>query len=256
MPYYPDIEFSIKLANVIGDHPLKDFTKMQVFLYSISWLLIPVAPFLTIMKLCNENEITVEALIGVSCNITVYLHGMVRCSVLFFGRRQMKSLIETTKHFWTLENYDIIVRKTRKETIIYTSIIFSFTLSGCVKRHLNLSETGLYFPPWAPKHLVVLVQDIATEWELLGFIASDILFRTLIIQLTMQLKLLNRRLLKLYDFDEHDEQMIQNEFRVCVEHYVMLIRCAEGINKLYSKLFMVAFASLTFSCTVSLYMVM
>ncbi|VEN55162.1 unnamed protein product [Callosobruchus maculatus] len=256
MPYYPDIEFCIKLANVIGYHPLKGFTKVQVFLYSISWMLLPVAPFLTITKLCKGNEITVEALVGVSCNITVYLHGLFRNSVLFFGRKQMKSLIETTKQFWPLENYDVIVRKTRKETLTYTWMIFSFTLSDCVKRHFNLPATGLYFPQWAPKHIWVLVQDIATEWELLGFIASDILFRTLIIQLTMQLKLLNQKLLKLYDSDEHDEQMIQNKLRECIEHYVILIRCAEGINKFFSSFLMVAFSCDTFSCTVNLYIIM
>ncbi|VEN49768.1 unnamed protein product, partial [Callosobruchus maculatus] len=136
----------------------------------------------------------------------------------------MKSLIEITKHFWAMENYDIIVRKTRKGRITYTWIIFSFILSGCVKRHLNVRETGLYFPQWAPKHIWVLVQDIAAEWGLLGFISSDILFRTLLIQLTVQLKMLNRNLLKLYDFEEDDEKMVQNKFRECVEHYVILIR--------------------------------
>nr|CAI5825863.1 unnamed protein product [Callosobruchus analis] len=168
----------------------------------------------------------------------------------------MKSLIEITKHFWAMENYDIIVRKTRKGRITYTWIIFSFILSGCVKRHLNVRETGLYFPAWAPKHVWVLVQDIAAEWGLLGFISSDILFRTLLIQLTVQLKMLNGRLLKLYDFEEGDAKTVQIKFREYVNHYVVLIRCAEGINKLYSKIFIVTITCDIFSCTVSLYMIM
>nr|CAH7743937.1 unnamed protein product [Callosobruchus chinensis] len=247
MPYYPDIEFCIKLADLIGYHPFKGFTKMQVFRYSISWMLLPFAPILTITKLCNENEITVKKFIGVSINITMYLHALFRNSVLFFSRRQMKSLIEITKHFWAMEDYDIIVRKTRKGRITYTWIIFSFILSGCVKRHLNVRETGLYFPQWAPKHIWVLVQDIAAEWGLLGFISSDILFRTLLIQLTVQLKMLNRRLSNLYDFEEHDDRMVQNKFREYVEHYVILIRSQdsrlviEGALHIITVLYMISF---------------
>ncbi|VEN47684.1 unnamed protein product [Callosobruchus maculatus] len=167
----------------------------------------------------------------------------------------MKSLIETTKHFWALEDYDIVVRRTRRGRILHTFFMCSFIMSGSVKRHLNPQATGLYFPQWAPKHLLMLVQDIATQWEILGFISSDILFRTLIIQLTLQLKMISQRLLKLYS-DEHDEKMIQNKLRECIEHYVVLIRYAEDINKLYSKIFVVSFSCLTFSCTVSLYMIM
>nr|CAI5825860.1 unnamed protein product [Callosobruchus analis] len=207
---------------------------MQVFRYSISWILLLFPPTLTIMKLCNEDDISVKGLIGVSTNITMYIHGLIRTSVLFFGRRQMKYLIETTKQFWAMEDYEAIVRRTRKERITYTWITVSFVLVGCLKRHLNVRETGLYFPQWAPKH----VQDLAQEWGLLSFISYDILFRTLLIQITIQLKMLNGRLLTLYDLKANDANITHAKFTEIVEHYVILIRCADGINKLFSKVFL------------------
>ncbi|VEN49767.1 unnamed protein product, partial [Callosobruchus maculatus] len=225
MPYYPDIEFCIKLADYIGYHPFKGYTLVQVLRYGISWALLTFPPILTIVKLSQDNEKkSVLKIIGVSLNITMYLHGLFRNSVLFFGRKEMKAVIEATKNFWDLENYDVIVRKTKRERQTYTFIIFLFILTGCVKRHLNVRATGLYFPPWAPKHLLVLIQDMASEWDLLTFIASDIFFRTLVIQMNMQLRMLNDRLLKVYDVDEDDEKMIQQKLKECVEHYVVLIR--------------------------------
>ncbi|CAH1967843.1 unnamed protein product [Acanthoscelides obtectus] len=200
-------------------------------------------------------------------------YALVRTSVLFFGRKQMRALIETTKQFWGMENYEAIVKRTRKGRITYIWITFSFVLSGCLKRHLNLSQTGLYYPRFFSKHVWVLISDlsnpeisdksnlskqihdIAEEWGLLGFISYDILVRTLLIQITVQLEMLNKKLLVLYDSKE-PESIIRNKLRECVEHYCLLMWFADGVNKLFSKAFLVTFASDIFSCTVSLYMIM
>ncbi|CAH1967844.1 unnamed protein product [Acanthoscelides obtectus] len=195
-------------------------------------------------------------------------YALVRTSVLFFGRKQMRALIETTKQFWGMENYEAIVKRTRKGRITYIWITFSFVLSGCLKRHLNLSQTGLYYPRFFSKHVWVLISDlsnpeisdksnlskqihdIAEEWGLLGFISYDILVRTLLIQITVQLEMLNKKLLVLYDSKE-PESIIRNKLRECVEHYCLLMWFADGVNKLFSKAFLVTFASDIFSCTIS-----
>ncbi|VEN64676.1 unnamed protein product [Callosobruchus maculatus] len=257
MPYHPEIEFCLKLQRVIIHDPRKGRIFSQWISFIIFDVLQIVVPGLTLISLIRANHVTVTGLIKIILNFTLFGHQMFRQATLFLNQRKLVYLLETTKKFWPMEDYEGETKKLKRNSNIYLCLASFYVTAANAKRHLRGNMSGLYIPQWMPRQAMFTIADICQLVGSISFVSYDIMVKTFIVLVTKDMELLNRKLLKFHDHQIYgDGRNSQLQLKECVDRYNLLREFCTVMNDVYARCMVVTFFSTTFACTVCLYMIM
>ncbi|VEN54755.1 unnamed protein product [Callosobruchus maculatus] len=260
MPYYPDIEWSIQVCSILGSSPATNFTKMQVFRFLLTTCLLLGMPFLTFWNFLKKGATLLE-FVEVMSNFTTFTHSLVKTTVMFFNRKKIKKLFDITKdEFWPLPDYEKTARYTRIGRNFFFGLSFGFSACAVAKLYIyGESKAGLYRPDWCPQQLFFALVDMMYIYMTLGINACDITFRTILILIIAQFKMLNEEVLTMFD-PKKDVKLSRKDFKKrfkrCVDHYSLMLDFSKGVCEAFDKAFIVMIGASMLSTCASLYIIM
>ncbi|VEN59361.1 unnamed protein product [Callosobruchus maculatus] len=205
--YYPDLEWFLILANLLGVHPEKKG--------------------LTVVMLSRMDHVDITDVLRCLSNFTVFIHSMFKLSTLYFKRSQVLHLFEQTRYrFWNIKGYDQMVKSTKWIRNMHASFFIIYTVTTMIKPHMKGGRSlsfRIYTPEWVPRMAVLLYEDFAVVVGISSLVAFDLLVRTFLVLAEAQFKMLNQEFLLLYDRHEFDQGLLYQRIRKCVQHHSFLI---------------------------------
>nr|CAI5823762.1 unnamed protein product [Callosobruchus analis] len=132
-------------------------------------------PMEEVIKFCLAAEKSEEqsASMGM-CNDVARLF---RQATLFFNHRKILYLLEATKKFWPMENYEEVTKTLKRNGNIYVCLAAFHVISAIIKRMLMAHTSGLYVPKLIPRWAVIAVVDICHIVGATAFTSYDIMVK-------------------------------------------------------------------------------
>ncbi|VEN59359.1 unnamed protein product [Callosobruchus maculatus] len=257
--YYPDLEWTLRIANWLGVHPEKKNNVRQVLQYLMllwTWLMIP---FLTLILLSKLPVVTIRHIVGLSVNFFMFVNSTVKLSTLFVHRSKIQDLVGRTRNFWKLKNYEQAVKSTRFIRNIYASIVSLIILRVVVKNHV--SGKGMTFrvyrPKWIPRMAIILLEDFACISATATYICFDVLVRTFLVLLQMQFEMLNEEFTAIYqNCKELSRDELDKKLRRCVDHHNYLNNFLNLFSGTFSTALIIFIGNITLSLCVVMYVIL
>nr|CAI5848942.1 unnamed protein product [Callosobruchus analis] len=254
MPYHPEIEFCLKIQRAIGNDPRKGRTFSQWLAFILFDFLQIILPALTLLTLLKADHVAVASLIKLALNFTTVGHRLFRQATLFFNHRKILYLLEATKKFWPMENYEEVTKTLKRNGNIYVCLAAFHVISAIIKRMLMAHTSGLYVPKLIPRWAVIAVVDICHIVGATAFTSYDIMVYTFMVLVSKDMELLNRKFLKFFDEQIYEDvKKFKLELKECVDKYIALKEFCTIMNEVYARCMMITLFATTTACTVSLY---
>nr|CAI5867151.1 unnamed protein product [Callosobruchus analis] len=257
MSYHPEIEFCLKIQRALGN----DLRRGRMFSQWLAFILFDVlhivVPALTLLTLIKADHIVVANLIKIVLNFTLAGHTVFRQATLFLNQHKIVYLLEATKQFWPMDNYENETKTLKRNSDIYVCLVSFYVISAIVKRNLRAHTSGLYVPKLIPRWTVFAVADICQIVGAIAFTSYDIMVKTFMVLVTKDMELLNRKFLKCFDEKIYEDvKKFKLELKECVDRYIALKEFCTIMNEVYARCMMVTLFSTTSACTVSLYTIL
>nr|CAH7730623.1 unnamed protein product [Callosobruchus chinensis] len=256
--YYPDLEWTLRIANWLGVHPEKKNNLWQVLVYLMllsTWLTIP---FLTLVLLSKLPVVTIRHIVGLSVNFFMFGNSIVKLSTLFIQRSKIEDLISRTRNFWKLKNYKETVKSTRLIRNVYANIVLFIILRVIAKNHVGGKGMTfrVYRPKWVPRMAIILLEDFACLSSTVTYICFDVLIRTFLVLLQMQFEMLNEEFKAIYhNCNESSREEIDEKLRRCVDHHNYLNDFLNSYSGTFSTALIIFIGNITISLCVVLYVI-
>nr|CAI5855969.1 unnamed protein product [Callosobruchus analis] len=208
---------------------------------------------LTLLTIIKADHVAVASLIKIALNFTIVLHRMFRQGTLFFHQHKIVYLLEATKKFWPMEDYEKVNKTLKRNSNIYVCLAGFHVISAIIKRNLRAHTSGLYVPKLVPRWAVFAAVDIFHVVGAFAFTSYDIMVYTFMVLVAKDMELLNRKFLKCFDVQIYEDAKKFNlELKECVDKYIALKEFCTIMNKVFAMCMMVTLFSTTTACTVSL----
>ncbi|VEN59366.1 unnamed protein product [Callosobruchus maculatus] len=257
--YYPDLEWFLILANLLGVHPEKKGSTVQMLIYTTILCSCLSIPGLTVVMLSRMDHVDITDVLRCLSNFTVFIHGTIKISTLYLKRSQLFNLLERTRYrFWKLKNYDQMVKSTKWIRNMHAYIMITYTVAQMIKPHMRGRplKFRIYTPDWIPRVAVLLYEDFVMMSGISSIVAFDVLVRTFLVLAEAQFKMLNQEFLLLYDRHEFDQGLLYQRIRKCVQHHSFLIDFMNHFSDTFSTALLIMVGDMTLSlCTVMYAMV-
>ncbi|XP_056643867.1 odorant receptor 63a-like [Diorhabda sublineata] len=242
---YFNVRISLKMLRAMGLNPFYHHRITSKILFYFGLFALLANLYLGTLLFIYEKHLTIANVITSLEAIFLTIHVLVKYTVLYKNSHLIRSLIEDTELFWSLEESSSEDEKNNalsyltrfKLMFIYylsfgsfTSMFFTLNpiLSG--QRILPLTS---YVPEYPPYTILFIVEECAYCAIFFLIIPFDTIVGSLTILTAMQWKLLNGRfqeiLNRIVDTPE-DKVMLQKELGKCVDHHNFLIRYVSRLN--------------------------
>ncbi|VEN59367.1 unnamed protein product [Callosobruchus maculatus] len=257
--YYPDLEWFLTLANLLGVHPEKKGSTVQMLIYTTILCSCLSIPGLTVVMLSRMDHVAITDVLRCLSNFTTFIHALMKLSTLFFRRKQVLDILQLTNtHFWKVdrnsEYIDSTLKKTSRLRVFYVTSVYLFALSSVVKPHINGGMTfKCYKPQWLPRYVLLAFEDIISFAINSVFCCFDVLMMTLLTLAQVQFRMLNDRIDQIYNLNR--PQKIRKNMRECINHYNFLIDFTSRFKRAFSITLLLFVGNISISLCICMYVI-
>nr|QNH68065.1 odorant receptor 41 [Apriona germarii] len=267
---YPDnINFYLKLFNLIGVHPEKGGNVFQIMTYIFGAFVNLSTVFLSILLLVVKEQVTITDIVDCIESIGLLLHGYLKMTSLFIKRSNILNLLRTMEsHFWNSENMkDSSTKKDLQKIFKFLKNVSDFFTFLCtivailfiIKGFLGQTIYEIYIPQWFPFYLSVFYQSLACVMTITcPVVGTDMFIFTTFMLTSLQFKMLNEEIKSIYGGSEEnriDTHTIKSRLKKCVGHHIFLQNYVKLLNDTFSEVLFIYNGEIVLSLCVEMYIV-
>nr|UTN00932.1 odorant receptor [Semanotus bifasciatus] len=265
--YFSNLNYSMKMMNIIGVHPEKGKSVIQILLFSMVLTMNLGTSFLIIsLFVKNKDTMALADITGVFQSIFIIFHGTLKLITLYIKRSSLLDLLKRSTNVWDvdeIENEEVIEAciktiKNLRYFCVFFLITAILTSSSFVLRPVILED--MVFNSYVPKNMPVLILDgIQAYVFLVGIfvptVTFDIFFVSLTILIQVQFKILNCQLKEILHNSRHSKHRIpfQAKLKAWINHHNDLFTFVDKINETVAMTLLLYFGDVICSMCLELY---
>ncbi|XP_023309981.1 uncharacterized protein LOC108904024 [Anoplophora glabripennis] len=268
MSFY-NINFCLKLFNLMGTHPDKRGSVLQVMIYILGAVLNLSIVILSILLLFIKERVTITDVTDSIETIGLLLHGFLKLTNLFIKRSKISNLLRTMEaHFWKIEDVtDTDARTSHQKFLNSLKNVLKFFTSLCaflavlfiIKGFVGQTVFEIYLPNWFPLYLSVFYQSFTCVLTIsFPVISTDLFIFTIFMLTSLQFKLLNEEARNIFGKTGEcgiDDEVIKARIKKCVDHHIFLKNFVKMLNDTFSQVLFIYNGDIVLSLCVEMYIV-